>query len=42
MLEILDGECQECGVIGPLFCRGSVKLCESCESEEAKEAEALD
>jgi len=35
LLEIVEGECIECGMIGPLLVRGSVKLCESCEAEQA-------
>jgi len=33
LLDISNGECQECGMIGPLFVHGKFRLCECCESE---------
>jgi len=36
--EVVLGECQECGMLGPVISIGNKTLCEDCE-KEFKEAE---
>jgi len=31
LVEIMEGECQECGMIGPMIVHRDKKLCEVCE-----------
>ena len=33
LTEIMDGECDECGVLGLVISRGRLKVCELCEKE---------
>ena len=33
LAEIVEGECHECGMIGPLIVKKTRNLCEICEGE---------
>ncbi len=33
LAEIVDGECQECGMLGPMIAVKGKTLCEACERD---------